>query len=352
MSFAVLLHHVTGFDFGVRQSRSMLFFVISGYCAVGSMIGVMSACRSVQGRELRRAVWSFIAKRMIRLWVPMAAVMGIIAIITFVFDYRTPHLRPRLGWETWLSNMSLMSWVHLWGDNRALPFQNRGAIVRMHWTLTYEAQFTLLAAACIVLGIWGLRRGVAGKVLGYSLVGGLGIGSVAFVFANPNTVTGVLPDYGACFALGVLVFLRLWKRRSWNWAIDAGLIVFTIGLWIIHHRTAVFDGTPRRYAAQEICIAAAFAILLIIVHRWDDVLSRAWMLAPVRWIGRISYSLFLIHPVNLKFVKMMIDRALPAHAPGWLNDALQLGVHVLLAAAFWWLVERPLVRKLRESRSV
>ena len=42
-------------------------------------------------------------------------------------------------------------------------------------------------------------------------------------------------------------------------------------------------------------MACTFAIFLSFIKRWDKLFARHWSLAPFRWSGKMSYSLYLTH---------------------------------------------------------
>lgn len=64
-----------------------------------------------------------------------------------------------------------------------------------------------------------------------------------------------------------------------------------------------------------------FAVAILGRNRWQP--------GPLVWCGRISYSLYLIHPLVLDFVH-----------PAWLPPPVALGATVAAAAMTYYLVER------------
>ena len=50
-----------------------------------------------------------------------------------------------------------------------------------------------------------------------------------------------------------------------------------------------------KHMGEYILVAMAFAIFLAYVKPWDKKIASHWLLAPLRWCGRISYSIYLVH---------------------------------------------------------
>jgi peptidoglycan/LPS O-acetylase OafA/YrhL len=75
---------------------------------------------------------------------------------------------------------------------------------------------------------------------------------------------------------------------------------------------------------------------------------------PLAWIGLVSYSLYLLHPVVIYVMRFNFDH----HGPGagWpvgLQMLLAAGLSITLAAAAFYLVERPgieLARRLTRTQ--
>jgi peptidoglycan/LPS O-acetylase OafA/YrhL len=90
-------------------------------------------------------------------------------------------------------------------------------------------------------------------------------------------------------------------------------------------------------------LCAAFAGVLIVLRPWDDFLSRSPVLQPCIWLGTISYSLYLIHQFNLQ-----LATTVGAPVTGG-NPRLALpaavAAQLALAAAFWYVCERPFLNR-------
>lgn len=102
---------------------------------------------------------------------------------------------------------------------------------------------------------------------------------------------------------------------------------------------AVFQpAQPVEDFARERSFAAFFwpLFLLCLVH------GRGWLRAvfesrPLRFLGIISYSIYLWHPLVLKTVQEL-------EIPAWIKFFAMLAVVTLTGFLSWWLIERPLAR--------
>jgi peptidoglycan/LPS O-acetylase OafA/YrhL len=122
------------------------------------------------------------------------------------------------------------------------------------------------------------------------------------------------------------------------------ILALTSTLIVIVRESSAISHLPRS-AAVEIAVGSAFALGLVIIRPLDATVNAWAWIRPLKALGRMSYSLFLVHPFNLPIAAALAGRMLPENAPGWLDVALQLGWHVALAAPFWWLCERPFAQR-------
>jgi peptidoglycan/LPS O-acetylase OafA/YrhL len=330
IALAVVLHHVASFDVGVRSARVVMFFVISGYCIFAS-----AESASAGGKAARE----WLGRRVLRLWPPYLLAVGYLFALLLA-GVRVGHgMRLQQGPLEWTLNATLLSWVRLIGAPTHAAWQNPALAVPMHWTLGYEVQFYALVA--LILGMaWLGRSRLKWCAAALGVLGAIGC------VMQDGAQRGVLTDYGACFVLGAMAFYRnsATTRRAKS-VLDAGMILaLTSTLIVIVRESSAISHLPRS-AAVEIAVGSAFALGLVIIRPLDATVNAWAWIRPLKALGRMSYSLFLVHPFNLPIAAALAGRMLPENAPGWLDVALQLGWHVALAAPFWWLCERPFAQR-------
>ena len=81
-------------------------------------------------------------------------------------------------------------------------------------------------------------------------------------------------------------------------------------------------------------VAAALLVLSVVTHG-QALVARLCSLTPLTWCGRISYSLYLVHPVVLVVAEY--------HFP-WLHPWQLVTISFLVAAALHRRVEQPFRR--------
>jgi peptidoglycan/LPS O-acetylase OafA/YrhL len=302
-ALAVLWNHVTG-PWADMQMPSWLsasgahgwlgvpmFFVISGFV-------VPHALRA--GRYDLPDYGRFLLKRMIRIDLPCYASAAIIVGLGLVGPVVVFETAPRL--ITWPQVV-----LHLGFLNYIFGFQFLNGVF---WTLAIEFQYYLFIALVFPLIA---ARPVPPRLGVFVLLGGLAIG-------QPDRM--LLFHYGFLFLLGIHTFqyvAGLVGRRMY-WLL---LVVLAGGALVTVEPESALIGTAT---------AATIALLSASERRpWPGV----------GFLGRISYSLYLIHiPIGLRAIALL--RPL---ARGPVSQVLVvLGGSATAVAAAWllWLtVERP-----------
>lgn len=344
----VVLGHMTKVQFAAPNTRSVFFFVISGYAIFAAAESALRKAREQGDPRVLREVATFLRRRFVRIWPTYALSLVYLALIAWIFagwaDVVT--FRADRSWLIWIKNLALVAWTGMLTEPRHMPAMNPDQLVGYHWTLAYEAQFYLVVAGGMALAVW---RGIGLRWTALWLT----LAGVLSTLLSPRLRFGLLPDYALCFSMGACVYFRLCgglaplTRR----VIDVSLAGVAIVLaWTIWGNGAEFLGLDfgpiRRqshpYYATFLALVAALA--LIVLRGPSEGWS--WVRSPLfNGLGRISFSLFLIHGINLGLVAVLAERSLPAGTPLGVNISLQLGYHVAIAVAFWWACERPFERR-------
>ncbi len=253
-----------------------LFFVISGYCIASSLDS---------SRRKGISPGRFLARRLWRIFPPYWASVAVIGLLVVALDRvgldRLHHggngleLFAPSGFARahWFGNLTLTeTWRPLfYGPSTML-------LNRVAWALCYQEQFYLI---CFLALVFAPRR----------LYGALGAATLAIVAfrvlawdsGRLGHYFGLFPDLWHEFAVGLVLYWRInvatsaWSRR----AVELGLL----GLFAIGYRSGLISTAA----------AAAFGLILIGFHRWDDAIARVRRLDPLRLCGRRSYSIYLIH---------------------------------------------------------
>lgn len=270
-----------------------VFFVLSGFVIAMSIAGK---------RITRGYVGRFALRRSLRLDPPYWATLAVGSVL-LTLAHRPPTL-PRL----------LAHVVYL---QAILGYPE---IVSAFWTLTYEIQFYLVLVVCVGLAqrygreaAWGLA------VVPFLLSVGL--------FAAGVDTHGLFIGWWFVFALGAATYGLVSRRVAAGWWIAA---MFATALLAVATRSI------------DAWTALATAGLVALVGRAGRLGS--WSGGPVlQYLGRISYSLYLVHFVGSTLAKFGAARHPDAlQAAGWFVAAT--AVSIAVAHVFYLAVERPAQR--------
>lgn len=299
------------FQFGVE-----LFFGISGYVILGALR---------RSPSMRSFVWDRFTRIYPLLWLTLAA-------ITFA-SLAGGLWMPPLG--DWLLNFAAPP-----------PFFPIPQVNPAAWSLGYEITFYLLCALC-----WALKQR-GGRAW---LVVAVFTGAVLLVL-YPRAA---LMPAGLLIAAGLAAGLPALRRLS---AMPLGLLVVFLLCWRVvdiasGDNIMVFNPRGMSFGAwlsllpvaMVAVIAGSLALLGIADGR--GLLGRLLRTAPLQWLGTISYSFYLWHPVVLAPVKRVLNGSGLADAAGPASQLLfaAAGLPLALIVAHYsqaW-IEVRLTRRLR-----
>lgn len=282
------------FNLAVWISKRMwigvpIFFVISGYCIAGSI-------QSLQSKS--GGLLQFAQKRFLRIYPPLWAACAFAAMLWLLASrsaFLSTHCLQIKGagalsvWQ-WIGNLTVTeSWLHHLVNGGEGPNYLIGII----WTLCYEEQFYIVAALALLLfkdkAIWGI-----------AVVTVIAAGMFLSGVATGAHLSGIFLDgHWLLFSFGWAAHHALHQsRRPLQIGIVVALVVTAFSA-MLHMR-----GTHTEKVLHfdlSLASAAAFAVLLIVAHRWDATLSKARLFRPFSFIGRMSYSIYLTHyaPVTI-----------------------------------------------------
>jgi peptidoglycan/LPS O-acetylase OafA/YrhL len=287
-----------------------LFFVLSGF---------VIAYSTRNGDYTWGYLGRFALRRSIRLdppyWFTILAEVVVVALTLRFFDSLSPEL----------PSLSRIAAHMLYLQN----ILQLGDILPIFWTLCYEIQFYLLFVVLLVL--WQ-RMGKTKGFLPFAVLGFLFLVSLAVRFSSLNApFPGLAIDRWFQFFLGVL---------AW-WTVSRGTRVAVLVLACASTVIAAYVGGAGSEQLVGItgCSVIAYAGLKNKMAFW---LSGQTM----QFLGRISYSLYLIHLiVGWRFVALA-DELLPPLSPlgAFLLFGTGVVVSIVAAAVLWRFVEQPTIK--------
>jgi len=296
-----------------------IFFVISGY-VIALSVNKGDASPSYFGR--------FIIRRSIRLdppyWLAILLELALLHVTLRLFPAVTVSLP---------STPQLLS--HLVYAQELL---GHGSVIPIFWTLCYEIQFYAFFVGLVVVQA-SLPSALRRPSLTALICAALFILSLWTRYWPPAGLPhGLAIDRWYQFFVGALTYR----------AVSApGRLGALVAAWVAVAVAVVAAGAP---VIQFLAIAVS--VLLVVASR-DLWVGRVLAARPLRYLGIISYSLYLYHSsVGWRFVSLVQQRV-----PGPWSAPLALGVYLVgilgtiaFSAALWWLIERPCIRLSQRIR--
>ena len=222
-----------------------------------------------------------------------------------------------------------------------------------------------LAAALALLARGATRaQAVRRELLALALLAVVSIVLQATAFGPHGTLPGsTLPAYMDWFAYGMMLAVvsvatrqglvsrprtpAALRGRPWLWWLG-GAVVFWVLCTQLRLPRNPFNGISTRAAVSAHTLEAACAALLLVPALFGDDRGgwprRLLASRPLAWCGLVSYGLFLYHGP-------LIAKLRGAGAESWIPGSrlisltvVTMAVSLVLAAASYYLLERPILR--------
>lgn len=288
---SVLVYHINSSMLPGGFVGVDIFFVISGFV-------VALATSNISARELSGMLLSFYRRRVVRI-LPAALVFIVVTtILSMLFVPVTASLT--VSDMTAISAIGGMANILLWlksGDyfstgSELNPFTHS-------WSLGVEEQFYFIFPF-IAFYLW-ISRGTLSKYAALLLVS-ISISSL-FVAAyatwhHPIFAFYMIPSRFWELAAGVLLYVAIGKISRGGNTVASGrssIAVGIMGMILLLAGFAFVDSQDFPFPGAIIPVFAAVALIYSVTSSPDCALSKFFSLSPLRYVGRISYSLYLWH---------------------------------------------------------
>ena len=258
----------------------------------------------------------FIVRRVCRLYVPFAvAVLGSMASLYLLHRFAFPPLTggtPASSWNNPLSARAVAS------DLVMLGYTRGGLTLDPPiWSLIVEMRASLLFPLLVLLTIRTRWLGVLLGVGSARIKAGIGDDSPIYAISIPTTIL-LTGRYLIFFLFGIMCAMRMQSISVLMRRIPSWVHVGLVACWIVLTGLVAW-GQLRDHVSLDLgygllavyliaCCVTFDGVAKVLLHRW------------CQWLGRVSFSLYLIHWPILLTAFYLLSRKLP-----------QLGV---LAAAF------------------
>ena len=287
-----------------------LFFVLSGYLIYGSLITKPVAFGHFMARRVRRIYPGFI----------VVFVMYVALSMVFSSESKIPS-DPLSGGIYLLQNFFLLPGI--------FPIN---PMITVAWSLSYE-MFYYLAVPLFIQAL-GLRdRSAVWRIVFLVALAGAGL------------VAGALwggPVRLVMFISGMVLFDVCRSKQVKTPPTYLGLLALSVGLL---GTLVPLPGTSG-FALRMGTLFVAFFVLCLACFRNDTSwLARSFSWLPLRWLGNISYSYYLLHGLALKFAFLVLSSLIPASGQQawlfWLALPLLFVWTIFPCGLLFLTVERP-----------
>ncbi len=345
----VFLFHTRHLPFGWMGVQ--LFFVLSGFLITDILL------RMNEKLPRREFFIKFYGRRFLRIF-PLyyLYLLLLVALIFLLPSLDLKALNAELGErflnQIWVAVFYVFDFFH------ATAFFERSRFLTHLWSLSVEEQFYLLWPLLICLTPREKFRQLCFTAIGLGLVFRLGITLVVrtqlfpFLLSDPQQAVNVLPfSHLDAFAFGAYIS-RFEIPRPRSQLLALILIVPAIGLWTdFISKGAVtlslgYD-LPMTGFYKEVwgytLLNYLFTLLIYCVAR-TNFLTRILESAPLRYLGRISYGLYVYHYGIIAICIALVRKyelGFSLRSPQMFLMAM--GATLLVATVSFYLLEKPMI---------
>ena len=311
-----------------------VFFVISGFLITGMLVR-----QSLEKGRIDLA--DFYARRIRRILPAATIVLVFVAVFTLVLLPRTRW--ESIGTEIVGSALYLVNWVFADGTDY-LDAGSAASPLQHFWTLAVEEQFYIVWPALLIGLLWLAHLGTkhpadqdaqSARIQRFLQIG-VGLVIVpSFIWSIYYTQTNPAPAYfvtttrlwelaiGAAIAIFVVYLEKL--PHQLGYILQGGGLVAILAAGLFYSDATSFPG----YAALLPTLGAAAVIIGGMSGRATEGFAVVLNVRPMRWVGDLSYSLYLWHWPLIVFATYFFDGTLPVWAglivvvlavvPSWLS---------------------------------
>ncbi len=312
------------------------FFVLSGFLITSLLITEWSGRRRINLRDF----WLRRARRLLP-----ALVLVMIGILAYTALFAPPSEVDTIRDDAFSALGYVANWRFVFSGQSYFAQFSQPSPLKHMWSLAIEEQFYLVWPLIVCFLLWWRKSLRALLVACFVMIAGSAL-LMAVLYhpgRDPSRVYYGTDTRSQSLLIGAVVGILLFMhgpirtvvgRYALRAAAAVGAI-YTLWLW-----WRMSERTDALYRGGFVLAALAVsAVIASVVQPEGSVLKTALSFGPLRWIGRISYGLYLWHwPIYLWLTQTRTG------LDGTALLALRLGVSIVFAEASFVLVERPIRR--------
>lgn len=289
-----------------------LFFVLSGYLIYGSLI------------VRNQPFISFMMRRVQRIYPAFIAVFLAYIFLSCAFPAENKIPSDAIGGAIYLiQNFFLLPGL--------LPIE---PMITVAWSLSYEMFYYLVTP--VIIGLFGLRK----RRSNWRVLFFVAVAAVFFVFSA--TFGG--PIRLNMFVSGILLYEAESSKHLSTPSSSFGLLALCVGLL---GTLLPVSGNSGSAIKIGFLFVSFFVLCLSCFRNPTAWLPSLFSWTPLRWLGNMSYSYYLLHGLALKASFLFLAKFLPASGGDsplwfWILLPIMFSLTLIPTTVLFLAIERPL----------
>jgi peptidoglycan/LPS O-acetylase OafA/YrhL len=330
---AVILYHLNDYHWARGGYLGVdAFFVLSGYLITSLLLGEHKS----SGTITLSSFWGRRAKRLLP-----AVLLVVLAIALYSVTWAQAEQFDTLRKDGWATLGYVANWRFIASGQSYFSLFSAPSPFRHMWSLAIEEQFYVFWPL-VTFGLLRWGRGRRTLLTGVT-VAGIAVSTiwmaVHFDVADPSRVYYGTDTRAHSLLVGCLLAIileRVTVPESAQRPLQIAGIVAAVGvLWAVH---SVADSNETMYRGGFLLYAVGVAVVVAaaVQTTWSPL--RALLSPrPLRWIGQISYGLYLWH-----WPAIVILTPSRMHVHGDVLNLLRVAITFAVSSLSFYLVERPI----------